>query len=65
MALIRKTIEVVAEIGMEIKAKRGVYRDDLPIYICHIDGEFLWYSDIKNSPKDECEGSYAEDCYLV
>ena len=60
-----KTEEADFGVGMEIKTTRGIYRDDIQIFICHIEGEFLWYSDIKNTPKEECEGTFIEDCYLV
>jgi hypothetical protein len=65
MGKLKKIIEIEAEVGMEIKTNRGIYRDDIQIFICHIEDDFLWYSDIKNTPKEECEGAFMEDCYLV
>jgi hypothetical protein len=65
MALIRKTIEVEAQVGDEVKAPNTVYRSDLQIYICHIEGDILFVSPEKDRPKNECETTFAEDCYIV
>lgn len=65
MTLIRKTIMIEAKIGDEIKAPGSIYRNDLKLYICHISGDLLYISDEKNTPKDECESVFAEDCYVV
>ena len=65
MPLIKKEIQVEANIGDIIKAPNTVYREDITLYICHIEGDLLYISDSKNTPKDECESTFAEDCYLV
>lgn len=65
MALIRKQIEVEVKVGDVIKAPNTIFRDDLTLYVCHIEGDLLYISDEIDSPKDECETSFAEDCYLV
>ena len=64
MALIRKQIEVEVKVGDEIKAPSSIFRDDLTLYVCHIEGDLLYLSTEKDSPKNECETSFAEDCYL-
>lgn len=65
MTLIRKEIQVEAKIGDIIKAPNTIYRCDITLYICHIEGDLLFISDKKDTIKDECETSFAEDCYLV
>lgn len=65
MALIRKEIKVEVKVGDEIKAPNSIFRDDLTLYVCHIEGELLFISTEKESTKDECETSFVEDCYLV
>lgn len=65
MTLIRKTIYTDAKIGDIIKAPNGIFRDDLELYICHIDGNLLYISTDKNALKNECETAFAEDCYLI
>ena len=65
MALIRKTIKVEVNIGDIVKAPNTVYRDDLTLYVCHIEGNLLYVSNEKDSPKNECETSFVEDCYLL
>jgi len=65
MALIRKQIKVEVNIGDIVKAPNTVYRDDLTLYVCHIEGNLLYVSNEKDSPKNECETSFVEDCYLL
>jgi len=65
MAKIKKTIEIETEVGMEIKTTRGIYRDDIRIFICYVDGNIIYYSDDKNAPIKECESIHSEDCYLI
>ncbi len=65
MALIRKEILVEVKVNDVVKAPNSVYRDDLTLYVCHIEDDLLYISDEKNAPKEECETSFAEDCYLV
>ena len=65
MALIRKEILVEAKVNDVVKAPNSVYRDDLTLYVCHIEDDLLYISDEKNTPKEECETSFVEDCYLV
>ncbi len=65
MALIRKEILVEVKVGDVIKAPNTVYRDDLTLYVCHIDGDLLYISTEIDSPKVDCETSFVEDCYLV
>ncbi len=65
MALIRKEILVEAKVNDVVKAPNSVYRDDLTLYVCHIEDDLLYISDEKNAPKEECETSFVEDCYLV
>lgn len=65
MALIRKEILVEVKVGDIVKAPNTVYRDDLTLYVCHIDNELLYISNEINTPKEECETSFVEDCYLV
>ena len=65
MALIRKQIEAEVKVGDEIKAPNSIFRDDLTLYVCHVEGDLLFISTEKDSPKNECETSFAEDCYLV
>ena len=65
MALIRKQIEVEIKVGDIVKTTRGIFRDDLTLYVCHIDGDLLYISDEIGSSKDVCESYFVEDCYLV
>ncbi len=65
MALIKKTIEVFAEVGNEIKAPGSIFRDDLKLFICHIEGDLLFISDEPGTIKEDCESVFAEDCCLV
>lgn len=65
MALIRKEIQVEAKIGDIVLAPTTVFRSDITLYICYIEGDLLFISDEKDSPMDECETSFAEDCYLA
>ena len=65
MTLIRKEIEVEAKIGDIVLAPKTVYRSDLTLYICYIKGDLLYISDEKDAPIEECEKSFAEDCYLA
>ena len=62
---LKKTVEVEAKVGDEVKAPDSIFRDDIKLYICHIEGDLLFISSEPNSPKDECETAFAEDCYLV
>jgi adenine-specific DNA methylase len=64
MAKIRKEIEVEVQIGDIISTTNHFYRSDVTLYVCHIDGDLLYISDEENSPKNECETFFAEDCYL-
>jgi hypothetical protein len=65
MGLIKKEISVEVKVGDIVKTTRGIFRDDLTLYVCHIDGDLLYISDEINTPKDDCETSFIEDCYLV
>jgi len=65
MALIRKEILVEAKVGDVVKAPNTVFRDDLTLYVCHIEDDLLYISDEINTPKKGCETSFVEDCYLV
>ena len=65
MALIRKEIQVEAKVGDIVKAPNTIFRDGLTLYICHIEGDLLYISTVKDSPKEECETSFVEDCYLA
>lgn len=65
MALITKITKVEAKIGDEVAAPNTVFRSDLTLYICHIDGDLLYINTEKDSTKSECEVSFAEDCYLT
>jgi len=65
MTLIRKEILFEVKVDDVVKAPNTVYRDDLTLYVCHIEGDLLYISDKKNAPKKECETSLVEDCYLV
>jgi len=65
MTLIRKTIQVEAQVGDIVKAPNTVFREDIQLYICHIDNDLLYVSDVLNTLKSECEVSFAEDCYIV
>jgi hypothetical protein len=65
MALISKLIKVEAKIGDEIKAPISIFNDNVKLYICHIEGDLLFFDTDLNSPKDECEAAFAEDCHLV
>lgn len=65
MAKIRKEVVVEAEIGQKIKAPKTVFREDLILYINHIEGDLLYISDEIGSSKEQCECSFAEDCYLI
>ena len=63
MALIRKEIEVEAQVGDMVKLPSYmVSRDD--INICHIEGDLLYISDTQDSPRNDCQSIFAEDCYL-
>ena len=64
MAVIRKVIEVEVKVGDIVKAPNTIFREDLVLYVCHIDGDLLYVSDEPNTPKKECESTFAEDCYL-
>lgn len=65
MAIIRKYIEVEAKIGDIVKAPFSIFREDLTIYICHIEGDILYISTEKDSPKEDCETTFADDCFLI
>ena len=65
MALIKKEILVEVKVGDLVKAPNTVYRDDLKLYVCHIENDLLYISNEINTPKEECETSFVEDCYLV
>jgi len=65
MALIRKEIQVEVKIGDIVKAPNTIFREDLTLYVCHIDDDLLFISPEKDASKDECETSFAEDCYLT
>ena len=65
MTLIRKKIEVEVKVGDIVKTTRGIFIDDLTLYVCHIEGDLLYISDEINSSKDMCETCFVEDCYLV
>lgn len=65
MTLIRKQIEVEVKVGDIVKTTRGIFRDDLTLYVCHIEGDLLYISDEIGSSKNECETCFVEDCYLV
>jgi adenine-specific DNA methylase len=65
MALIRKQIEVEVKVGDEIKAPNSIFRDDLTLYVCHIEGDLLYIDTEKDTPKNACETAFVEDCYLV
>lgn len=65
MALIKKTIEVEAHIGDEIKTDMTVFRDDLRLFIIDIQGDLLFISYDINATRDECETVFVEDCIKV
>ena len=65
MTLIKKMIEVEAKIGDEVKAPGSIFRDDIILYICHIEDDLLYINTDVETPKDECEVVFSEDCYLV
>jgi hypothetical protein len=65
MALIKKQIEVEAQIGDQVKAPKTIFRSDLTLYICHIEGDLLYVSPISSADKDDCETSFVDDCYLI
>ena len=65
MALIRKEIFVEVKVGDIVKAPNTVFRDDITLYVCHIDGDLLYIYDEPDTPKSECETSFVEDCYLM
>ena len=64
MAVIRKTIEVEVKVGDIVRAPNTIFRDDLVLYVCHIEGDLLYVSNDIGAPKNECERTFAEDCYL-
>lgn len=64
MAIIKKISEVEAKIGDIVKAPFSIFREDLKIYICHIEGDILYISPEKNSPKEDCETTFSDDCFL-
>jgi adenine-specific DNA methylase len=63
--MIKKEILLEVKVGDMIKAPNTIYRDDLTLYVCHIEGDLLYISDEPNTPKEDCETSFVEDCYLV
>lgn len=65
MTLIRKEILVEPKIGDIVKAPNTIFRDDITLYICHIDDDLLYISPEKYSTKNECETAFIEDCYLI
>jgi hypothetical protein len=65
MALIRTKVLVEVKVGDIVEAPETIYRSDLTLYVCHIEGDLLYISDEISAPKNECETSFAEDCYLV
>jgi adenine-specific DNA methylase len=65
MAIIRKYIEVEAKIGDIIKAPFSIFREDLTLYICYIEGDLLYISPEKDSPKEDCETTFSDDCFLL
>lgn len=64
MTLIRKQIHIEVKVGDIVKAPNTIFRDDITLYVCHIEGDLLYISDEKDSPKDECETSFVEDCFI-
>ena len=65
MALIRTKALVEVKVGDIVKAPETIFRCDLTLYVCHIDGDLLYISNEIDAPKNECETSFVEDCYLV
>jgi len=65
MAKVKKVCLVEVKIGDKIESDYSIFRNDLDIYVCHIDDDLLYISTELNVPKDECERVFAEDCYLV
>jgi hypothetical protein len=63
--LIRKEILVEVKVGDVIKAPNTIFRNDLTLYVCHVEGDLIYISDKINTPKHECEVSLVQDCYLV
>lgn len=50
------------EVGDIVKPTRGIFRDDLTLYVCHIEGDILYISDESNCAKENCETVFVEDC---
>lgn len=63
--LLKKTILAEAAIGDEIKAPLSIFRDDLKLYICHIDKNLVYFNTSPNTPKSQCESAFAEDLELA
>ena len=58
-----KSIDV--QIGDVVKAPNTIFRSDLDLYVCHIEGDLLFISDDKGATKEECETSLIEDCSII
>lgn len=64
MTLIRKQIQVEVKVGDIVKSPSTIFRDDITLYVCHIEGDLLYISDEKDSTKDDCETVFVEDCFI-
>ena len=62
-----KSIET--QIGDRVKflnlINYNVFRSDLDLYVCHIEGDLLFISDEMGAPKEECETAFVEDCQII
>ena len=61
-----KTIShTTPQIGDEVKVEGSIFRDDIKLYICHIEGSLIYISWDRRSPKSECESFFPEDVTII
>lgn len=53
------------QIGDVVKAPNTIFRSDLDLYVCFIEGDLLFISDDKGASKGECETALVEDCQII
>jgi hypothetical protein len=50
--------------GDEVKVD-SIFRDDITLYICHIEGDLIYISWDKKATKGECESFFSEDVTII
>lgn len=53
------------KVGDKISTDGTIFRDGVELFICHIEGELIYFSWDKSATKGECETSFAEDATIL